>query len=75
MAQILLKADALEKESESDYILKPETNSVWITVDTLSVYIIRTPLGVVVDVFEIGDEMAESLGGTYVLFPEKTRSQ
>ena len=61
---------ALKREGESDYVLKEEHTSVWITVDNISVYVRRTDEGVAVDLYPLGEEMEGSLVGTWALFSE-----
>ena len=57
-------------EGETDYILEPSATSCWITVDNISVYIVRTDEGVSVDLFPRGREGDESIAGTWVLHQE-----
>lgn len=54
-------------EEPNDYVFPPNPDypSVWITVDNLSVYVVRTDEGVVVDIFGHGKEMDGPLGSTY----------
>ena len=59
---------------DNDYILREGDNSVWITVDELSVYILRTKAGVRVDIYPIGDEMTEPIRSTWALFGEESGS-
>jgi len=56
--------------TESDYTLPSEQNSVWITVENLSVYVHKTDEGVVVDILPRGDEMSESIASTYAFWTE-----
>ena len=51
---------ALQKDSESEYTLSTPYNSVWITVDTLSVYIKRNDDNVSVSIYRRGFEDGES---------------
>jgi len=57
-------------EGETDYILEPGATSCWITVDNISVYIVRTDEGVSVDLFPKGREGDESMAGTWALHQE-----
>lgn len=57
-------------EGETDYLLEPGATSCWITVDNISVYIVRTDEGVVVDLYAKGRESDESLAGTWALNQE-----
>ena len=52
---------------ESDWTLAEEARSVWITVDNISVYIVRTDAGVSVDLFAKHRECDEPLAGTWAL--------
>lgn len=55
---------ALTRENDSDYTL--ENESVWITVKGFSVYLKKTDEGVIVDIYQKGQEcLSESLAGTY----------
>ena len=47
------------------------SGSCWITIGSISVYIINTGEGVAVELLPTGDEMAESLGETWATFPDK----
>jgi len=59
-----------ENEGGTDYILDPEARSVWITVDNLSVYIVRTDEGVSVDLYPKGREGDTSIASTWALRQE-----
>lgn len=62
---------ALLQEDHSDYELQDGERSVWVTVDNISVYIIRTDEGVVVDLYPRGREADDpTLGSTWALFAE-----
>lgn len=50
---------ALKMEGPEDYTL--ESNSVWITVKGVSVFIQDTPNGVKVDLYPLNDEMADAI--------------
>ena len=43
--------DALKREGENDFVLAPGEDSVWITVDNISVYVRRENGGVKVRLF------------------------
>lgn len=60
----------IEHEVVTDYELEKEATSCWITVDNISVYVIRTDEGVVVDLYAKGCEMESSLGSTYAFNSE-----
>lgn len=62
MSNRLLTAD--------DYELPANQDSVWITVNNISVYIRRTDEGVVVDLYPAQREMDECLTSTYAFFAE-----
>lgn len=63
---------ALLQEDYSDYVLKEEVRSVWITVDNLSIYVRRTDEGVAIDIYPRGMEMEDSIVGTWCLRSEAT---
>lgn len=63
---------ALEAESSYDYVLRKKEASVWITVDNVSVYVRRNDEGVSVDLYPKGEEMNDSLAGTFVTYEEAT---
>lgn len=44
--------------------------SCWITVNNLSVYIVKADEGVSVDIYPLGDETGETLGSTWALYSE-----
>ena len=62
--------NALICDGESDYILREEATSCWVTVGNISVYIIRTDEGVVVDLYPLDDENNSSLASTYAFSHE-----
>lgn len=51
------------KLNDSDYIL--ESDSCWITVKNMSVHIVKTDEGVVVDIYPLGSEDGEAITSTY----------
>ena len=55
-------------ETSEDFELKE--GSAWVTVGNISVYIQKAAEGVSVDLFPLGDEMSESLAGTWLTFAE-----
>lgn len=55
---------------EGDWTLDNTARSVWITVDNISVYIVRNDDGVSVDLFAKGRENDGSLAGTWALAQE-----
>lgn len=60
---------ALRKvEGDSDYELKENHGSCWVTVDNISVYIVRNDEGVSVDLYPHFCENNEALGSTSVTF-------
>lgn len=63
---------ALIQEEFSDFILKEEATSVWITVDNMSVYVRRSTSGqaVAVDIYPKGMEMEDPICGTWAEFKE-----
>ena len=60
----------LQQESASEYTLLPAAPSVWLTVDNLSVYVVRNDEGVSVDIFPKGDEDGGSIAGTWATYDE-----
>lgn len=60
------------QEEYGDFILKEEANSVWITVDSISVYVRRSTSGkaVAVDLYPVGMEMDDPICGTWATFQE-----
>lgn len=61
---------ALVCSGDSDYILKAEEQSCWVTVDNISVYIIRTDVGVDVELYPHGEEHVDCLTNTRAYFHE-----
>jgi len=66
---------ALEMDSESDYTLSKDCESVWITVENISVYIKRDEEGVAVDLFPKDKECDESLAGTWLMYDEASTDE
>ena len=60
----------LELEEEMDYIVPEKTNSVWITIDNISVHLIRTDEGVVCDMYPLHHETDDTIACTWVTFAE-----
>jgi len=60
----------LLQRGDSDYQLKEKAGSCWVEVDGFAIYICRTDEGVVVDIYESGSEMDESLAGCYAFTNE-----
>lgn len=61
----------LEGDGESDYVLEENAESVWITVNDISVYVKRTDEGVAVDLYPLNDEASDPpLASTWALFSE-----
>jgi len=61
---------ALTLDEDLDYTLDSDSESVWITVDTVSVYIRRQDEGVSVYLYPIGREDEDSIGETYATYAE-----
>lgn len=51
----------LRHDGENDFTLRNGETSCWITVDNLSVYLLRTHYGVLVKVYDEGNEMGSPL--------------
>lgn len=60
----------LKAVSSSEYELRDKEHSVWIGVDTISVYVARNDEGVSVDLYAKGREDESSLAGTDLCFHE-----
>lgn len=52
----------LSQEGDCDYTLKKGERSCWITVDNLSIYIIRTDEGILVEIYRKGHEAEDAIG-------------
>lgn len=55
---------------DSDYVLPKGVDSIWITVDNISVHVRRTDEGVIADLYALGRETDPCLAGTYAFFAE-----
>lgn len=55
---------------ESDYVLHPDADSVWITVGLMSVHVRRQHRDVAVDIYPLGDECSDAVGSTYVSYSD-----
>jgi len=62
----------MKKLPSDDYVMTE--NSIWVTVENLSVYIHKTDEGVVVDIYPVGQEMDNSIVSTYAFFNEGVSS-
>lgn len=71
---VLHEDDALGRDGPSDFVLREGHTSAWVTVDNLSVYIVRTDEGVAVDIFPKGEEMDGAIAGTYAFNNEGSES-
>jgi hypothetical protein len=60
----------LKRLGETDYELRPHCDSIWITVNNISVYIKRNDEGVSVDLYPLGLEMNDALASTWLTFAE-----
>jgi hypothetical protein len=61
---------ALTLNDDLDYTLDSDSESVWITVDTVSIYIKRQDEGVSVYLYPRGHEDEDSIGETYAFYNE-----
>lgn len=62
---------ALKAESSNEFEFKsPRNNSIWISVENVSVYVKRADEGVIVDLYAKGKESESSLTGTYLEYNE-----
>jgi hypothetical protein len=60
----------IAEKGPAEYKLRPDVDSVWITVDKFSVYVRRTDEGVVVDIYPLDRENEEAIAGTYAFTEE-----
>lgn len=56
-----------------DYVLEDE--SVWITVNNISVHIIKTDEGVVADLYPLGKEDENPMTSTWLMFAEANQDE
>ena len=61
---------ALRAESEVDYVLKEGHTSCWVTIENISIHIIKTDEGVVTDLYPTGYEDEVAVAGTWLTFAE-----
>ena len=54
--------------SASDYTLNPDFESVWITVNNISVWVKRKPEGVEVDLLPLSHELREPIAVAYASY-------
>lgn len=66
---------ATKLEEATDYEMPVALNSVWITVNNVSVYIKRESHGVAVDLYPLNDENSAMLSGCYITFEDAKLSQ
>lgn len=62
--------EMLDGSVDYEMAVNAESQSLWVGVDNISVYIRRNDEGVSVDLYPKGDEDAESLAGTWALFAD-----
>lgn len=60
----------ISKEIDTDYTLKKNHTSCWITVDSFSIYIKREDEGVVAAIYKKGNEFEEPVASTYAFIDE-----
>ena len=60
----------LVPESFCDFRLRDDCDSLWITINNISVYLKRTDEGVAVSLYPKGREMDDEIIGTWALFSE-----
>lgn len=53
-----------------DYKMAKDIKSLWIEVDNISVHIVRTDEGIVVDLYPLGCENQDAIATTYAFFNE-----
>lgn len=61
--------------SESEYALRALAENAWIAVGVLSVRVLRTDEGVVVDVWPLGQESERPIASTYAHFSEAAEDE
>ena len=65
-----MEDSALKQDGENDYTLVEGHGGVWITVDNISVYIVRDRIdGVIVELFQRGNEMDDPIASTQANYP------
>ena len=57
-----------QTEESTDYELNEDYTSCWVTIENISVYILRTSDGVSVDLFACGEEDKTPIASTYATF-------
>lgn len=57
---------ALTQQSDNEYTLRDDVTSVWITVDLMSIYIVRNDTSVFVDIYAKGAENDDALANLSV---------
>ena len=62
---------SLEQESDNEFVLHVDT--VWITVENVSIRVYRTGEYVKVDLYPLDNETAEAFGSTQVAFDDVRR--
>lgn len=65
-----MQEGSLIHDGENDYTLADCEVSCWITVDNISVYVMRTDEGVAVDLFPVGLEADGAITSTYAYYDE-----
>tara|TARA_R100001086_G_C11676326_1_gene214376 strand:+ start:304 stop:501 length:198 start_codon:yes stop_codon:yes gene_type:complete len=61
---------ALRQEEETDYILEDDSNNLWITVNNVSINIVRREEGVSVMLYPLKQEMNDCIAETWVTWGE-----
>jgi hypothetical protein len=65
--------DALVLESSDpgcDYVLQPGHQGAWVSVDNLSVYIVRRPGGIAVEIYAAGCEILNPIDSAEAYFDD-----
>jgi hypothetical protein len=63
-------ASALQQAADTEYVLRPEHSSCWITIQNISVHVQRTDEGVCIDLYPLNQETDEAIASTYAFFQE-----
>ena len=63
-----------QTEGDTDYELNEDFKSCWITVNNISVYVLRTSDGVYVDLLPLGKEDKPPIASTYATFADASEN-
>ena len=60
----------MRQQDETDYIMEDGTDTVWITVNNVSVHVVRKEDGVSVKLYPLKQEMNDCIGETFLTWEE-----